>query len=119
MALSGHDAIAAKRVGLETEIRNQNGTLANVYRLGILVSLAEGQTTSPDFAKGVGFAHSGLLEAQQLVQKHLTAAKLDVAPMTVALNMTQNFGHGRANTHNAVLHLRTTYRNSVLVSPLP
>jgi hypothetical protein len=118
-ALTDYQAIVTARQSLEDEIRAVNNVVANVYRLATDISLAEAQTTSPDFAKGVDFAHTGLLQASQVVQQNFHNIGLDQGLLNDAISITQNFGAGRGNTHTVVETLRTSWRDTILRSALP
>jgi len=104
------------RAMVERVIRNSNGNYANVYRLGLLIGLAEGQTTSPSFSEGTDLAHSSLSQANTLIKGDLSFIRFNARTMDEALRLTENSTHGRENTHSGVYDLRREYADTVSTS---
>jgi hypothetical protein len=114
-----NSVLIALRQEVEQVIRSKSNSLANIFRLGLLIAIAEGQTTSSQFSKAVDIAHSSLKNAKLVITQNFPNLGFDLNPLDQAIRITQNFGAGPKNSYNVVFSLRQSYADFALRANLP
>ena len=109
------------RQDVESNIRSRvNGnSIANVYQLALLIAMAEGQTTSGNWAAAVDLANGALRQADNLMSSDLPQIPWNRGLMSTALQLTENFSTNPGDAHGAVQEMRITFRGTVAESGLP
>lgn len=114
-----HDKLARERQSYETSIRRVNNTMANVYRLGLLIGLAEAQCTSSRWGSAQEFAHSALVQIEELIGINgdgVSGLDFNRQLLEDAMYQTSRSTSNRNNAYQRVKTLRESYRNVVIVS---
>jgi hypothetical protein len=106
------------REELETEISSHSIDSANAYRLGLVIAIAEGQTTSPDWQRACEISHDGLHSVERITRENFPDITFNNNLLQNALMQTENFARSRSDAHNAVLNLRLDYRDTILRAKL-
>ncbi|HEV3383650.1 MAG TPA: hypothetical protein VG097_02480 [Gemmata sp.] len=107
------------RQDVETNLRDHSNDAANAYRLGLLVALAEGQSTSGDWLASYALAHDALQQANSLIQGYLKNVPFDNNLMTKSLYYTNSPQRAPGDAHSFISMMRISYREQVLLSNLP
>jgi|GEM_PF-3678369 len=114
-----HSHLEGVRALVGTTIRDHSGDAANVYTVALLIALAEGQTTSPEWNKSFtgpnDLAHRGLEQAQTVIRSFLSSIPFDSSMMTYALDNTI-FLTDKDTAHSAVSRMRLAYEDTVRFS---
>jgi hypothetical protein len=112
-----HDCLARVRGEYEYEIRARSNAVANAYRLGLLLALAEGQSTAPNWWDGPsGLAQKALTEAKGLIgTSSLSEIRFDQGLFQQAVDET-NSRTAKGDPHAKMLDLRESWRDAVLVA---
>lgn len=113
-----HSHLEKIRQDVETNIRDHSIDAANTYHLGLLIALAEGQSTG-SWGDSWWFAHDALKQAKTLVSGHLQNVPFDLNQMEQALHLTNSFSRSKEDAHKAILNMRISYREQVLESSIP
>ena len=100
------------RGDIENQLRRHSNLLANSFRLGSTIGIAEGQVTSSDWQHTCTMANHALRDAQQVATENLPF--LNISLFREPLRLTSNFLEPRMDAHKSILELRKAYSDAIL-----
>jgi hypothetical protein len=109
-----HGALISLRQDYEGMIQFRNQTLGQLYKLGLLIGMAEGQATSSQWIQARQYANQALNDATKLVRQLRSEVALNVTYVDGALNATAG---PREAAYDAIVKLRWEYRNELDHAP--
>lgn len=104
--------LESMRGHIEDQLRRHSNLIANSFRLGVIIGIAEGQVTSSDWQHTCVIANRALRDAQQVATENLSF--LNVSLFNNPLRLTSNFLEPRMDAHKSILELRKTYSDAIL-----